>query len=92
MYYRTNYDESMPFKKIIASRATRSNNLPPLYPAFRGRLPIARAKLNDLLKLCEDLPIPPSYHWFYSGIANDENIDEDTLSESEDIEESDMDD
>ena len=92
MYYRTNYDESVPFKKVIVSRATRSNNLPPLHPAFSGRLPIARAKLNDLLKLCEDLAIPPSYHWFYRGIASDENIGEDPLSESEDTEESDMDD
>ena len=83
IYYRTDYDENKPFKKIITSRVMRNSIEPALHQAYKGSLPISKAKLDDLLKLCNERAIPPMYHHFYKNIQSDQDIGEDTFSDSD---------
>ena len=88
VYYRTHYDETLPFKEIIVRRKMRNQAIPKLVSAYNKKFPISTAKLNDLKTLCTDNAIPERYHLYYDSLAGGADNDEMDIESDED--ESDM--
>ena len=70
--YKIDYNVESPFKKIKVARSIRQNltlkagyTLP---KAFKDRVPLSKAKFNDLMELCDDLTIPSAHHAFYHNL------------------------
>ena len=92
--YKVNYSGVAPFKEIKVMRSIRQNAVfkrdYTLPKAFTKRLPISKAKLDDLMELCNDLTIPSGHHDFYNNlpVRGEGDKDDDLLdSASEDSEE-----
>ena len=51
--------------------------------AFTARLPISKAKHDDLMDLCKDLTIPSAHHDFYNNLpVHGHECDDDTSDSS----------
>ena len=73
--HRVGYDQDEEFKKLKAIQSLRQNDTSKssgytLPKAFFQRCPISKAKLEDLLQLCEDLTIPSSLHQFHNQLKS----------------------
>ena len=95
--YKVDYNEESSFKKIKVARKLRQNvtikagyTLP---KAFKSRVPVSRAKFNDLMELCNDLTIPSAHHHFYNNLPvrgqeeSEKDMDSSSDSENENDEE-----
>ncbi|XP_022826364.1 uncharacterized protein LOC111356295 [Spodoptera litura] len=61
--------------------------LRPLTQAYKGKLPIPKAKLQDLKYLCQNNIIPSIYHDFYMSLIEDDNDNEHDKDEEDEEEE-----
>ena len=91
--YKVTYNQADPFKKMKVIRNLRLNKTSKssgyiLPKAFTRRLSISKAKLEDLLQLCNDLTIPTAHHQFYRELTSKDGEEEDDCpSESEEKDE-----
>ena len=91
--YKVNYSGAAPFKEIKVMRSIRQNAVLKrdytLPRAFSKRLPISKAKVDDLMELCKDLTIPSAHHDFYNNlpVRGEDDKDDDDDSASGDSEE-----
>lgn len=65
IYFKTSYDEELSVADVSIKRR---RNVPKVQKAYKQALPISLAKYKDLMKMCDDLTIPKSYHNFYKNI------------------------
>ena len=86
--YKVDYNEESPFKQIKVVRNMRQNvTLKAGYilpKAFKARVPVSKAKFDDLMELCNDLTIPSAHHAFYKNLpvlGQEEEEEEDSNSE-----------
>lgn len=98
--YKTRY--SSDFKEVslaTTTHMTRKSRIPAQRcqtlprPAYKEALPIATKKYNDLMKMCDDLVIPPEYHEFYRNLKHSSSTrdslpqpDEEEVSEADENE------
>lgn len=83
--FKINFDDT---PSVISTRKIgRPVNFQTYEPelAFRGLLPIAKAKFQDLKHYCDNNFIPEEFHEFYRGLAHGE--EEKTISEDEELDE-----